>query len=518
MMSWQEDVDELHRRTKMAHEMGGPENVAFHRGRGKLNVRERIDLLADPGSFQEVGVLSGNPEWDGLKLKNLTATNAVTGVVKINGRKASVVGGDFTIRGGAGDASIPGKGIYSTRLAHTHRMPYIRLLDASGGSVRTLKKMERTFAPGGDRTMESELLQLVPVVSAVMGTVAGLPAVQSALCHFSVMVEKTGRVFVSGPPVLKAALGIDIHKDELGNAEVQVRQSGVITNLAESEEDAIGQIRKFLSYMPQSVYEMPPRVEPTDDPKRRDEGLIEAIPKNPKARYDPYGILEMVLDRGSFFEIQPLFGQTRITGLARVDGYPVGVLMNNPNCKGGALDKDGGEKTARFMQLCDTFHLPYVYFVDEPGFMVGLEEEKKGILRVGARVCAMLPLSQTPFISIIVRQVYGVAGGLSFRGGRAMYRRYAWPSAHWGAMHIEGGVSAAYKRDIESSPDPDARRRELEEGLMELRSPFRTAHAFGIEDIIDPRDTRPLLVDFFEDAQEIIRTQLGPTTRIPYLP
>lgn len=517
-MSWQGEVDELRRREAMARQMGGEENVAFHRSRGKLNVRERIEALADPDTFQEIGAIAGNPEWDGLDLKSLTPSNAICGVVKIHGRKVVLVGGDFTIRGGAADASIPGKGIYTTRMAFTHRMPYVRLLDASGGSVKLLERVGRTSLPGGDRSMEAELLYHVPVVSAVLGTVAGLPAVQAASCHFNVMVKNTSRLFVAGPPVLKAALGIEIHKDELGNEDIQVRRSGVVANLAENELDAIEQVKRFLSYMPQSVWHMPPRQEPTDDPGRREESLIDAIPRDRRGMYDPYRILESVFDTNSFFEIQPYFGAARITGLARVNGYPVGVMMNNPRHKGGALDKDAGEKTARITQLCDTFHLPLVYFVDEPGFMVGVEEEKKGILRVGARMSAMLSLSQTPMISIVMRQAYGVAGGLHYRGGASMFRRYAWPSGHWGAMHIEGGVAVAYKREIESAPDPAAKRHEIEERLNEMRSPFRTAHGFGVEEIIDPRDTRPMLCDFVEDAQDVIQTQLGPTSRIPYLP
>ncbi|MCH7909193.1 MAG: hypothetical protein IIB38_06200, partial [Candidatus Hydrogenedentes bacterium] len=449
---------------------------------------------------------------------NLVPTNAVTGSVEINGRKAMVVGGDFTIRGGAADASIPGKGIISTRMALTHRIPYVRLLDASGGSVKILEKMDRTNIPGGDRSQEAELLHTVPVVSGVMGTVAGLPAVQACLSHFNVMVKNTSRVFVAGPPVLKAALGVDIHKDDLGNETVQVRTSGVIANLAENEIDAINQLRRFLSYMPQSVYEMPPRAMTEDDPERREDELIDVIPHDRRSIYNPHKIIKLIVDEDSFFEIQPLWGKTRITGLARLDGYPVGLMMNNPLHLGGALDKDGGEKTARLIQLCDTFHLPLVYLVDEPGFMIGLEEEQKGALRGGARVAALTALSQTPFISIVLRQVYGVAGGLHYRGGPNMYRRYAWPSGHWGPMHIEGGVAAAYKREIENAPDPDAKRKEIEDRLNELRSPFRTAHGFGIEDLIDPRDTRPLLVDFIRDAQNILETQLGQTSRIPYLP
>jgi acetyl-CoA carboxylase carboxyltransferase component len=292
----------------------------------------------------------------------------------------------------------------------------------------------------------------------------------------------------------------------------------VVANLAENEEDALAQVRKFLSYQPSSVWDMPPRVEPTDDPERRDDGLISVIPQNRARVYDPYKILDMVLDKGSFFEIQREFGRAKVTGLARIDGYPVGVMINNPRYLGGSMDKAAGEKTARLLQLCDTFHLPLIYLCDEPGFMVGLEEEKKGIVRAGARIVSLLSLSKTPYMCFLIRQAYGVAGGLHFRGGTAMYRRFAWPSGHWGSMHIEGGVTAAYRREIDSSDDPVAKREEIEARLNALRSPFRTAHAFAVEDIIDPRETRPLMVDFVRDAQRNIPELLGQTSRIAYLP
>ncbi|GAB4337909.1 MAG: propionyl-CoA carboxylase subunit beta [Dehalococcoidia bacterium] len=517
-MSWEPEVNELRRRAAMAREMGGPDAVAFHKGRGKLTVRERIDLLGDAGTFQETGVLAGRPEWDGDRLASLTPANSVTGVVRIDGRKVVVHGGDFTIRGGAADAAVADKSGWAVRHAYTHRIPLVRLLDATGGSVRTFESLGRTYLPTNERVQDIELLHMVPVVSAVLGSVAGLPAVQAAQCHFNVMVKGTSQVFVAGPAVVKAGLGVDITKEELGNEDVQVRQSGVIANLAENEEDALGQIRRFLSYLPSNVWEMPPRSEPTDAPDRREEELISIVPRDRRRVYDPHRIVELVLDRGSWFEIQPEFGRARITGLARVNGYPVGVMINNPRYLGGSMDKAAGEKTARLVQLCDTFHLPLVYFCDEPGFMVGLEEEKKGIVRAGARIVSLVSLSRMPYITFIVRQVYGVAGGLHARGGDGMYRRYAWPSGHWGSMHIEGGVAVAYRREIEAAPDPQAKRAEIEARMEALRSPFRTAHAFAIEDIIDPRDTRPLLVDFVEDAQPILRSQLGMTSRIPYLP
>lgn len=517
-MGWQADVDELNRRAEMARAMGGPDAVAFHKGRGKLTVRERIDLLADPGTFSETGVLAGKATYEGAELESLTPANSVTGVVKVDGRKVVVHGGDFTIRGGSADGGVADKAGWAVKQAYSLKLPFIRLLDATGGSVRTFESMGRTYLPANDRVLDVELLQMVPCVSAVMGSVAGLPAVQAAMCHFNVMVKGTSQLFVAGPPVVKASQGVDITKEDLGNENIQVRTSGVVANLADDEAGAIAQIRRFLSYLPSSVWDLPPRTEPTDNPERREEALIDAIPQNSRRVYDPRKIVEMVLDRDSFFEIQPEFARSRITGLARVDGYPVGVMINNPRYLGGSLDKAAGEKAARLLQLCDTFHLPLVYFCDEPGFMVGLEEEKKGIVRAGARIVSLLSLSSMPYLCFLIRQSYGVAGGLHFRGGNALYRRYSWPSGNWGSMHIEGGVTAAYRREIDASPDPEAKRAEIEARLNALKSPFRTAHAFAVEDIIDPRDTRPLMVDFVRDAQRVLPDQLGQTSRIAYLP
>jgi acetyl-CoA carboxylase carboxyltransferase component len=517
-MTWQPDIDELNRRVAMNHRMGGPDSVAFHKSRGKLTVRERLDVLADPGTFREAGALAGRPEWEGHQLKNLTPANAITGVLQIDGRRTIVHGGDFTIRGGSADGGIGDKMGWAIKQAYMRRLPFVRLLDATGGSVRTFETLGRTYLSSNDRVAEIELMQMVPVVSMVLGSVAGLPAVQAAMCHFNVMVKDTTQVFVAGPAVVKASQGIEITKEQLGNEEVQVKKSGVIANLAENEEDAFRQVRRFLSYLPTNVWEMPARAETRDDPKRREEKLLSFMPRNTRRIYDAYKLLDLVLDQGTFFEIQPQFGRSRITGLARVDGYPVGVMVNNPRYLGGAMDKAAGEKTARLVQICDTFHLPIVYLCDEPGFMTGLEEEQKGILRAGARMVALNSLSQTPMITFILRQVYGVAGGLHYRGGPSLFRRFAWPSGHWGSMHIEGGVAAAYRREIESAPDPDAKRQEIEGRLNELRSPFRTAHAFAVEDIIDPRETRPLLVDFVHEAQDSIKGLLGQTSRIAFLP
>jgi len=503
----------------MAAAMGGPEGVARQHSRGKLTVRERIEALVDAGSFREFMPLAGGATYDGDRLTAFTPRAAVDGLCTIDGRKAIVTGGDYTVRGGSGGGSHGGLGmeLATNRRALEWRVPYIRLLDAAGGSVRSFEEIGRTYLPDGNSFTwpDVQLLRAVPVVSAVLGSVAGLPAVNACMAHFNLMVRDTSQLFPGGPPVVKAALGYDISKEDLGGAEMHTRQSGVIDNLVADEDEAFATIRRFLSYLPSSAWEMPPRAESTDAVERRAESLLSIIPRNRKRAYNVRRIIESVVDAGSFFEIAAGYGRARVTGLARLDGYPVGVMANNPAFAGGSTDVAAGDKVIRLIRLCDTFHLPMVSFADEPGFMVGLESEKAGIERAGARLVIATCDSQMPWATVVLGQLYGVAGQCQHRPS-GMFQRWAWPSARWGSMHIEGGASAAYRREIEASPDPEAAREAIEARLQAIASPFRTAEATG-QEIIDPRDTRPLLCEFVGDAQRIVRSQLGQTS-MPYLP
>jgi acetyl-CoA carboxylase carboxyltransferase component len=517
-MSWQDEVDELRRREAMALAMGGAEGIARQRRQGKLTVRERIAALADPGSFREFGALSGSATYENGELTGFTPKPAVNGMLTLGGRKALVTAGDFTVRGGSGgERGGMGQELSVTDLALERRLPYIRLLDASGGSVRSFEEMGRTYLPDGNAWTVNEVraLSLVPSVSAVLGSVAGLPAIYACLAHFNVMVKDISQIFPGGPPVVKAALGVDITKEELGGDHIHTRVSGCIDNLAQTETDAFAQIRAFLSYMPANVYESSPLGPTGDDPARAEAALLSIVPRNRRQVYDARKLVSLVVDQGSFFEIAPLYGRARITGLARLDGYPVGVMINNPRHNGGSTDAAAGAKVMRLIQLCDTFHLPLVSLADEPGFMVGPDSERQGIERAGARLVATVCNSRMPWITIVIGKLYGVAGQCHHRPS-GMFQRYAWPSANWGSMHITGGVSAAYRREIEAAPDPDARRAEIEARLQALASPFRTAEATA-QDIIDPRETRARLVEFARDAQPILATQLGPPP-FPYLP
>lgn len=510
-MSWQSEVDEIKRRIELAKQMGGEANVARQHTNGRLTVRERIDGLLDPGSFHETGALAGKAVYENGEITSFTPSNFVMGMGRIEGRRVVVGGDDFTVRGGAADAAIGNKMGYSERMARELRLPIIRLVDGTGGggSVKMLETMGRTYVPANpswDIVVAS--MSEIPVVAACLGPCAGLGAVRVVSSHFSVMVKDVSQLFVAGPPVVERGVGEKVTKEELGGAHIHAHGSGCVDNEVESEEEAFAQIRRFLSYLPSNVWQIPPRTENHDDPKRREEELLSIIPRDRRRSYDVRQILSLVLDHDSFFEIGKFYGRPLVTGLARLNGYPVGVLAGDPKQGGGGLDADGSEKMTRFVDLCDTFHLPVVYFVDQPGFLIGTRAERQGTARYGARAMAAVYQATVPWVSIILRRVFGVAGA-AHGNAQALNLRYAWPSGDWGSLPIEGGVMAAYRREIEASANPDARRREIEEMLGELRSPFRTAEAFGIEEIIDPCDTRALLCDWVELAYELLPSQMG---------
>lgn len=514
---WEPELDEIERRRELVREMGGPERVARHVEAGRLPVRERIALLLDLGSFRETGSLASRVEYDEAgRIKSLTPSNFVTGRGAIDGRPVIIGCDDFTVRGGAADGAVGNKMGWSERASRELRLPIVRLVDGTGGggSVKTNADLRRSYVPAlPDWEVSVELLSTVPVVAAALGPVAGLGAARVAASHFSVMVRETSQVFAAGPPVVYRAFGIEVEKEELGGAHIHARGSGAVDNEVGSEEEAFEHIRRFLSYLPSSVWETPPRVEATDDPGRREEELLSIVPHDRRKAYETRRIIDLVVDHESFFEMGRYYGRSLVTGLARLDGIPVGVMANDPKFAAGSIDADAAEKMTRFVDLCDTFYLPVVNFVDNPGFLVGVEAEKKGTIRKGVRALAAVYQATTPWCSVLIRKAFGVAGAGHSNHTRSS-PRYAWPSGEWGSLPIEGGVEAAYKRQIQAAEDPDKLREELEEKLASLRDPILTAEAFGIEEIIDPRDTRPLLVEFARRASEIVSSQSrGPKSR-----
>ncbi|MBS0517144.1 MAG: methylmalonyl-CoA carboxyltransferase [Proteobacteria bacterium] len=501
-MSWQPEMDELRRRQEMTKRMGGADKVKRQHDAGRLTVRERIDRLVDHGSFREIGSVAGKAEYDGRNdLVDLMPANSVMGRAKIDGRPVAVTGDDFTVRGGSADATIKEKAIYIERYANQYRVPLIRMIEGSGGggSVKTIETTGRANVPGvSGWEWVVRNMGVVPTVGLGLGSVAGLGAARLAATHYSVMVKEISAMFVAGPPVVNRLGPRQFDKQDLGGWEIQLR-AGAIDEAAESEDEAFALARRFLSYLPSSVYDLPARGPQTDDPARREESLFQAIPRDTRKVYRIRPIVEKIVDQGSLFEMGKLYGRSVMTAFARIDGWPVAVMASDPMFYGGGWTSDTCQKVIRFLDMAETFHLPVVYFCDCPGFLIGLEAEKTGVIRQGVRAMSAMFQTTVPWCTFIIRNAFGVAGAAHQNGSRLNWR-YAWPSGRWGSLPLEGGIEAAYRADLDAATDRKAKMEEIEERLNKLRSPFRSAETFWIEEIIDPRDTRQILCEFVELA------------------
>ncbi|MET4205970.1 carboxyl transferase domain-containing protein [Bradyrhizobium sp. LA2.1] len=506
-MNWKPELDELARREAFAREMGGVDKVKRQHDQGRLTVRERIDRLIDSGSFHEIGAVSGIGEYDsGGELQKLTPANCVFGRARVEGRTVVVVGDDFTVRGGSADASISAKPLMAEEMAHDFRLPIVRIIEGSGGggSVKTIETKGAANLPGGIGgtrwyRFTTENLSRVPVVALGLGSVAGLGAARLAASHYSIMTRKSA-MFVAGPPVVKA-LGQDLTKEELGGADIQTR-AGAVDHAVDTEEEAFACARRFLSYLPSSVYELPPTLPCTDNPERTEEALMNAVPRSRKQVYKMRPIVEQVVDKGSFFEVAKNFGKPVIVGLARLEGRAVMVLASDSFHYGGSWTADACQKVVRWVDFAETFHLPIVYLMDCPGFMIGLDAEKAATIRHGVRAMAAVNQTTVPWCTVILRNAFGVAGVVHQPADRFSIR-YAWPSAYWGSLPLEGGIEAAYRADIDAAEDKAGKLNEIQERLNKLRSPFRSAEKFWVEEIIDPRKTRSLLCEFARLAEPL---------------
>lgn len=503
-MSWEPEIEELRRREAMAEELGGPEKIERQHHFGKKTIRERIDLVVDPGSFHEIGKTAGVAEYDGAgRLVKLSPSNFVFGTARIDGRPCVVSGDDFTVRGGSADASIIEKRDASEQIALEMKLPHVRLIDGmgGGGSVKTIEQAGRVKMnqmPGWGTVVAH--LQVAPSVSLALGSVAGIGAARVATSHYSVIIRDTAQMMIAGPALVEwASLG-DVSKEELGHADVHA-SNGAVDDAADSEEAAFAMAKQFLSYLPTNVDSLPPRVDLGDDPERRDELLLSIVPRDPRRVYKMRRIIEAVVDGGEFFEIGRRWGRAIITCLARFDGYPVALFASDPYIYGGGWTADACRKLIRFADLASTFHLPLVHFQDCPGFVIGKRSEEEATIRIGSTAWAALCQATVPYACVVVRKAYGVAGATNRVPGTHSFR-YVWPSGDWGSLPLEGGVEVAYKQELlDAGEGRDALLVEIKARLGNLRSPHRTAETFSIEEVIDPRDTRRVLCEWIRLAQ-----------------
>jgi acetyl-CoA carboxylase carboxyltransferase component/biotin carboxyl carrier protein len=537
--SWAQTLEETRVLQRLALERMAPGSndpgVVRQRSRGKLTCRERIDLLLDDGTFREVGSVAGFATTDEEgNVVAFTPANHVGGWGKIEGRTAVVCADDFTSRGGHADGSIGAKSGYLDRLSLELKVPSIRMLDGSsgGGSVAAMVPKQKaegestakessgaikagrprvatgggSFLPGHlGSTLYAEQLSAIPVVNMLLGSVVGIGAAKAALGHFSVMIRDISQLFVAGPPVVSHAMGYDITKEDLGGWHIHCC-NGSVDNLAESEADAAAQVKRFLSYLPANVYEAPPVLppNPNDPADRREEELFTIIPRKRNNTFDMRKAIRFMVDIGSFFEIGPLWGTDQITGFVRMNGYPMGIIASDSqHTNGGSLTADGCSKLTRHLDLCDLFHLPILNLCDNPGFAVGLEHEITGTIRKGGLWMVAFAQVEVPIFTVLMRRSFGVAGN-NYATPRAQPSvRVIWPAADVGGIPPEGGIEAAYKRQMAEAEDPAALREELMARIESVRGPIGPLSRFQIEEMIDPRDTRRLICEWVETAYKV---------------
>lgn len=496
-MTWDKQKDELTRRKKLSLQMGGTEKLARQKSRGKLNARERLDMLLDGGSFREIGALAGKGQYnENADLIDIAPANFIFGRGKIAGRTVVATADDFTVRGGAADAAIYRKFVQAEQMAHELRLPIIRMIDGTGGggSVKMLEDMGHTyvpFVPGWQHIVQNQ--KTVPVVALALGPTAGLGAARVVASDYSVMVKGLSQLFTAGPAVV-AALGEAQDKESLGGSDIHTR-NGVVDDEATSEQDAMDRARRFLSYLPDYAGGKLTRINTLEPPKGSADKLAAIVPEDKRKAYNMRRILERVVDCNSLFEIGGRWGGGVITALARIDGWPVAVLASDPMFMAGSWTADGSQKAKRFLGLAEKYGLPVVNFVDNPGFMIGLEAERAATIRHGVEAMKAVYEASVPWATVIIRKAYGVAGAAMSNHSRYQYR-FAWPSGDWGSLPIDGGVEVAYRAELEAADDYDAALAAIKDRLSKVTSPFRTAEQFLVEDIIDPRETRERLVEF----------------------
>ena len=511
--AWDDELEELARRRKKALEHGGAHWVEREHAKGRLSARERIDLLLDPGTFQEVGMLATMPTPHGKLPSGL-----VCGFGDLEGRTIAVAAEDFTVAMGTWTGLYLGKskGIfpgYIEDLAHRMQLPLVVFLQGIGGDVDSPGEENSNVLPSAISLHPLlALMSSVPMVAAVMGPCAGGSAARAVCSHFSLMSRSQAVVFGGGPPLVEHALGIKVDKYELGGHEVHTQHSGVIDNAFDTEEEAVGLIRRFLAFLPSNVNALPPRQAPIDDdPVDRscDKVLKVVRPDQLRRGYDPRALIADIFDQESLLEIGPEWGKSLVTGLARLGGMSVGVLANSSQHAGGALTPDAADKQARFVELCDTFHIPIVYLVDTPGIMIGPDAERVGLLRRAVRAVAAMHRATVPVVTLHIRRSFGI-GAMAAGNPDGLGIKLAWPTVTQGAMGlpIEAAAAQLYKDELATAKDPKALLAEVVARLREKVSIWATAEQFNVEDVIDPRETRQVLYRWLDAATR--SQQAGP--------
>ncbi len=496
-------ITDLKARRQKNLAMGGKEKIAKQHERGKLDVRERIDLLFDKDTFVEFGLLAqqqavrgGEPDADGTP-----ADGVVTGHGEVEGREVWVIAYDFTVMAGSmGAVGEQFKAARVRELALRYRRPIVWLLDSAGARIQ--EAAGSTFAGTGYLFYDQVVMSgVIPQVAAMLGPCSAGTAYIPGLADFVPMVKETSSMSLGGARIVKAATGEDVTDHDMGGSQVHCYQSGVGDNEVADDRECIAMVRRFLSYLPSSNTDEPPFRATDDDSDRLVEGLDKIVPTNPRAAYDVKRVIKAVFDRDSWFEIKPAWAKNIVVGFARAGGHAVGVVANQPMQKGGILDSDSADKAARFIRMCDAFNVPLVYLMDVPGFIVGSQVEKDGIIRHGAKMLYATSEATVPKVTVIMRKAYGAGYFVMCGKGYQPDLIVAWPLAEISVMGPEGAVNIIFNKQIEASDNPAETRGQLIDAIRSQINPYLAAGWAMIDDVIDPAETRRVIIRGIEQAR-----------------
>ena len=497
-------ITELRDRKARNLQMGGADRIARQHERGKLTVRERIDLLFDPGSFVEFGLLAHQQPMRGNQVsapEQTPADGVVTGHGLVDGRQVWVIAYDFTVMAGSmGAVGEQYKCARVREMALRYRKPIVWLLDSAGARIQ--EAAGSTFAGSGYLFYDQVTMSgVIPQVAAMMGPCAAGTAYIPGLSDFVPMVKGTSSMSLGGARLVKAATGEDVTDHGMGGSQVHCYESGVGDNEVADDAECITTVRRFLSYLPSNNTEEPPDMPTDDPPDRLVEGLEKLVPTNPRAAYDVRRVIRLIADRDSWFEIKPTWAKNLVIGFARMGGHSLGVVANQPMQKGGTLDSDSADKAARFIRMCDAFNLPLLYLVDVPGFIVGSAVEKEGIIRHGAKMLYATSEATVPKITVVMRKAYGAGYFVMCGRGYHPDLLVAWPFAEISVMGPEGAVNIIFNKQVEAADDPAAMRAKLVQQIRETINPYIAAGWAMIDDVIEPGETRRVVIQGLEQAR-----------------
>jgi acetyl-CoA carboxylase carboxyltransferase component len=485
-MKMAEGLIKLEERRQRAVVMGGEVRIQRQLDQGKLTVRNRVGLLLDAGTFQEYGQLCSHVSELAQRTEDVTpADGVVSGFGKIDGRFAAVVAEDFTVKGGSHGVINAKKKLHMAQMARRERVPLIWMVDGAGARGQELMN---DGLPDVTHFLEiARLSGTAPQVSLVLGPCAGDSALVGSATEFIVMREGTGMMAAGGPPVVKAATGLEVTKEALGGTAVHAKASGIVDRVAKTDEEAIALARTFLSYLPTNAWSYPPVATPREPD---DIDLETLLPEDPRRPFDVKKVIRGLVDSGSFFEIKPDFARMMVTGLARIDGHPIGIIANQPMTFAGAITAAAARKARRFIDLCSAYHVPLLSLQDVPGVMTGPQAEKEGTLREGLAVVYALAWADIPKITVVMRKAFGFGACAMGGWGGEQSLIVAWPTADFASLPVSGGVAAAFKDEIQQADDPEAARIEIESRFKDGTDPFNAAARFTVHDVIKPSETR----------------------------